>query len=172
MSGREAGDPKAYHVPTLEGLFRVTTGIAVSAGVAAVTVALLTDLTAFAVFLALICLAAIVGSALFGGVRKTANATPAVAGERVLAQGVGRGGHGFLGAHVVAVTDSAILSVSARPWGVGQPDVVIRLSEVTSVESGIGFLRVTGSQTEITLKKASPLEAEALLDELRLQRDE
>ena len=168
MSEERAGDPRtAYHVAAPESLFRVTTGIAVAMGAAALAVALFTSLIAFAVFLALICLVAIVGSAFFGGIHKAASATPVMAGGRVLAQGVGRGGHGFLGAHVVAVTDNSILSISARPWGVGKLDTAIRLSEISSVESDVDFLRVTDSQTEIVLKKASPLEVEALRGELR-----
>lgn len=167
MSKKEADHPKAYHVASLDGLVKAATGTAVTTGAVALAVALFTDLTAFAVFLALICLVAIVGSAFFGGLRRTARATSAMVGEHVLAQGVGRGGRGFLGAHAVAVTDSSILSVSARPWGVGRPGPAIRLSEINSMESGTDFLKVTGSRTEINLKKASPLEVEALLDTLR-----
>src|SRR5829696_5247475 len=81
---------------SVEALAKTTTAAAVATGVA----------TAAAI-LGLGFLGSLVGSALYVGMCRTASATSVtVNGEQVRAQGVGRGGRGFLGAHVVAVTDS------------------------------------------------------------------
>lgn len=102
------------------------------------------------------------------GARRTADvASVEVEGERVVAQGVGRGGHGFLGAHVVAVTDKSVLSISVTPWGVGRVADAIPFTQVGNVEDGGSFLRVEGGQRTITLKACPPPQLDALLKEIR-----
>lgn len=153
-----------------EEVARTTTAAAFAAGAATVVSILLSGAGGFTVLLGLVFAVATLGSAFGVGLRRTARATAVTAnGERVLAQGVGRGGRGFLGAHVVAVTDASILSISARPWSVGRLAVAIPLADVESVESIMDFLQVGDGRTTITLKECPPSQVEALLDQLHLQ---
>jgi hypothetical protein len=159
------GPPPAASVA---GVARRTTVAAVATAAASVVSILLPGLGGLTVILALATVVASVGSALFVGLGRTASATAAtVDGERVLAQGVGRGGRGFLGAHVVAVTEGSLASIAVRPWSAGRSTVVIRLAEVRSVESIMDYLEVGDGRTTITLKECPLAQVEAILGELR-----
>jgi hypothetical protein len=159
------GPPPAASVA---GAARRTTVAAVAAAAAAVVSILLPGLGGLTVVLGLATVAASVGSALFVGLGRTASATAAsLDGERVLAQGVGRGGRGFLGAHVVVVTAGSLVSIAARPWSAGRSTVAIRLAEVRSVESIMDYLEVGDGRRTIRLKECPPAQVAALLDELQ-----
>jgi len=137
------------------------------AGAAAVASILLPGFGGLTVILGLATVVASVGSALFVGLRRTASATAVtVDGERVLAQGLGRGGRGLLGAHVVAVSERSFVSIPAWPWGAGRSSVAIPLAEVRSVESIMDYLEVGDGRTTITLRECPPSQVEALLGEL------
>lgn len=152
---------------SVEGVARTTTHAAIATGAATIAAILLSGISGFTVVLGLAFGVTALGSAFYVGLRRTASATSVTAnGERVLAQGVGRGGRGFLGAHVVAVTASSVLSISARPWSVGRVAAVIRRSEVESVESILDFLQVGDGRTTIILKECPPSQVAALLAEL------
>jgi hypothetical protein len=163
----ESSQATAIRVASVVTLARVTTGAALALGAGTVAATALSGFGGLAVFLGLLSLVSLLGSAAYVGARRTADATSVeVEGDRVVAQGVGRGGHGFLGAHVVAVTDKSVLSVSVTPWGVGRVADAIPLAQVDDVEDGGSFLRVEGGQTTITLKACPPPQVEELLDEI------
>ncbi|HYG96360.1 MAG TPA: hypothetical protein VD741_04555 [Solirubrobacterales bacterium] len=146
----------------------MATAFAVAMAAATLGSALLSGSGGLTVILGLALLASVLGSAFYVGLQRTASATSVTAnGERVLAHGVGRGGRGFLGGHAVAVTEGSILSISARPWGVGRVAAVIRLREIESVGAVMDFLEVGDGRTTITLKGCPPSQVTALLDRLR-----
>jgi hypothetical protein len=119
-------------------------------------------------FLGILFLASLLGSAAYVGARRTADAASVeVEGDRVLAQGLGRGGHGFLGAHVVAVTDNSVQSISVTPWRAGRVADVIPLAQIGKIENGGSFLRVDAGEGAITLKACPPPQVEALLKAIR-----
>jgi hypothetical protein len=155
-------------VASLDGLAKVTTGAALALGAGTVAAMALSGFGGLAVFLGILFLVSLLASAAYVGARRTANAASGeVEGDRVVAQGVGRGGHGFLGAHVVAVTDRSVLSISVMPWGAGRVADVISLAQIGNVENGSSFLRVEAGEETITLKACPPPEVEALLKEIR-----
>lgn len=160
------GDQGAVRIATVEGVARVATGAAVAMAAATAAAVLLSGITPFAWFLGVLCLISLTGSALFCGLHRTAAASGAVSGERVLVQGVGRGGQGFLSGHVVAVTGRSVLSISSRPWGVGRLASKIALPEISGIKSWGDSLDITDGQTTIRLKKCPPPQIEAILDEL------
>lgn len=95
-----------------------------------------------------------------------------IEGDRVVAQGVGRGGRGFLGGHVVAVTEKSVMSISVPPWRVGRVVVAIPFAQIGDVEGGGAFLRIDGSGLgRITLKACPPPQVKALLEEIRLRTE-
>lgn len=162
------GPPPAASV---SGAARRTTVAAVAAAAASVVSIVLPGLGGLTVILGLATVVASVGSALFVGLRRTASAAAATLdGERVLAQGVGRGGRGFLGAHVVVVTERSLASISARPWSAGRSTAAIRITEVRSVETIMDYLEVGDGLRTITLKECPPTQVAALLDALQSQR--
>lgn len=168
----ENSETALVRVASVDGLARVTTGAALALGAGIVAATVLSGFGGLAVFLGLLFLVALLGSAAYVGARRTVDAASVeVEGERVVAQGVGRGGRGFLGAHVVAVTDKSVLSVSVAPWGVGRVADVIPLAQMVNVEGGGSFLRADGGQEAITLKACPPPQIEALLDEIRQRAD-
>lgn len=164
----ESSGTTDMRVASVDGIASVTTGAALALGIATVVATVLSGVGGLAVFLGLLFLVSLLGSAVYVGARRTASATfLAVDGDRVLAQGIGRGGHGFLGAHVVSVTSKSILSVSVRPWSVGRTADAISLSQVSNVETGSSFLRVDDEETTIALKACPPPQVAALLGEIR-----
>jgi hypothetical protein len=164
----ESSEPTAIRVASVERLARISTGAAFALGAAVVVAVVLSGVGGVAVFLGLLFLISLLGSAVFVGALRTGNAaSTAVDRQDVLAQGVGRGGHGFLGAHVVAVTDNSILSISVRPWSAGSIANAIQLSKIRTVETGDYSLRVDDGQTSITLKACPPPQLAALLNEIR-----
>lgn len=168
----ENSETPAVRVASVEGLARVTTAAALVLGGGTIAAAILSGLSGLAVFLGLLLLISLLGSAAYVGARRTVDtASVEVEGDRVLAQGIGRGGHGFLGGHVVVVTDRSLVSVSVAPWGVGRVANAIPWAQVGNVENGSSFLRVEGGQQTITLKACPPPQIEALLDEIRQKAD-
>jgi hypothetical protein len=162
----------AARVASVDGLAKVTTGAALALGAGTIAAIALSGFSGTAIFLGLLFLAFLMGSAAYVGARRTAGAVSVEAeGDHVLAQGVGRGGHGFLGAHVVAVTKESVLSVSVSPWGVGRIADAIPLSQIGNVEDEGSFLRVDGGRRTITLKACPPPQVEALSDEIRQRVD-
>lgn len=162
-------DENAPRVASLEGLAVGTTVAAFGLGAGTVTAAVVTGFSGLTVFLAILFMASLLGSAAYVGARRT-SASVLAEGEaqRVIAHGAGRGGHGFLGAHVVALTDKALLSTSVAPWRPGQVATVLPLSEVKSVDNeSPSSLSVRGSQGVITLEACPPPEVELLADEVR-----
>lgn len=158
---------KSVRVANLQGLAIGTTVAAFGVGAGMVAAAVVSGFSGLTVFLTILFLVALFGSAVYVGVRRTSASVLAEReGERVVAHGVGRGGHGFLGAHVVALTDMALLSVSVAPWRAGRVATALPLSEVESVESeSISSLTVRGKQGVITLKACPPPQVERLSDE-------
>jgi|SRR5215208_2794343 len=164
----EPSETAAVRVASVDSLARVTTGVALALGAGTAVATVLSGFSGLAVLLGLLFLVFLLGSAAYVGARRTADAASVeVGGNRVLAQGVGRSGHGFLGAHVVAVTDKAVLSISVVPWGVGPVADAIPLAQIRSVENESSFLKIDGEQKAITLKACPPAQVEALLKELR-----
>jgi len=159
-------------VASVDGLAKVTTGAALVLGVGTIAAVVFSGFGGLAIFLGLLFLVFLIGSAAYVGARRTAGAFSMEAeGARVVAQGVGRGGHGFLGAHVVVVTNKSVLSVSAAPWGVGRIADAIPLSQIGNVEEGASFLRVDGARRTIALKACPPPQVDALLAEIRQRVD-
>lgn len=157
---------------SVDGLARVTTVAALALGIGAFAATVLSGFGGLAVFLGFLFLVFLLGSAAYVGACRTADAASLeIEGDRVVAQGVGRGGHGFLGAHVVAVTDKSVLSVSVTPWGVGRVADAIPLTQVSNVGDGGSFLRVEGGQRTITLNACPPPQVEALLKEIHQRVD-
>jgi hypothetical protein len=167
----ENSQTASIRVASVDSLARVTTGTALMLGVGVVAVTVLSGFGGLAVCLSLLFLVSLLGSAAYVGARRTVDATSVeVEGDRVVAQGVGRGGHGFLGGHVVAVTDTSVRSISVAPWGVGRVADAIPFAQIGNVEGGGSFLRIDGGgQGAITLKACPPPQVEALLDEIRLR---
>jgi hypothetical protein len=162
----------SVRVASVDGLARVTTGAALVFGVGTVAAVVLSGFGGLTVFLGILFLVSLLGSAAYVGARRTVNATSIeVEGDRVVAQGVGRGGHGFLGGHVVAVTDKSVRSISVSPWGVGRVESAIPFAQIGDVKGGGSFLRVDNGQGAITLKACPPPQVEALLDEIRQRTD-
>lgn len=158
----------SVRVASVNGLAIATSVAALVFGAATALAIALAGVSGFAVFLGFLFLASLLGSAIYVGALRTANKTSVVVGEQqVLAQGVGRGGHGFLGTHVVAVTDDAIVSISAKPWGAGPVTDKIQLSQVSRVETGPYFLSVDNGQVRVALKACPPPQVAALLAEIR-----
>lgn len=163
----------APRVASLEGLAVGTTVAAFALGAGTITAALVTGLSGLTAFLAILFVAALLGSAAYVGARRTTGAVLAEGeGERVVAHGSGRGGHGFLGAHVVSLTDSTLLSTSVAPWRAGRVAVVLPLSEVASVNSeSPSSLNFRGKQSIISLKACPPPQVEHLAEEARKRLD-
>lgn len=160
----EGIDESSVRVADIGGLAKMAAGTALIAGSMVVVAVVLSGASGVTVFLSLSFLVSITGSALFGGVVRTAKATSGtVNGEDVRAQGVGRGGHGFLWAHVVVVTDSAIQSISVRPWSVGRLADAIELPQISSIKFGDHSLTVEDGRTRIALKASPPEHIAALL---------
>lgn len=168
----ENSESAAARVASVDGLARLTTGAALALGAGTVAAAVLSGINGLALFLGLLFLVSLLGSAAYVGARLTAAAASVeIEGSRVQAQGFGRGGHGLLGAHIVAVTDQAVLSVSVAPWSVGRVADSIPLGQIGNVESRSSFLRVDSGQRSITLKACPPPQVEALLSEIRRRID-
>lgn len=168
----ESSEPTAIHVASVERLARITTGAAFAFGVAVVTTITLSGVSGVAVFFGFLFLLSLSGSAVYVGALRTGDsASSSVDEQHVLAQGVGRGGRGLLGAHIVAVTDDSILSISVRPWSAGKIANAIQLSQIRTVETGDYSLHVDDGQTCITLKACPPPQLAALLSEIRQRTD-
>lgn len=162
----------AARVASVDGLAKMTTVAALVLGVGTIAAVVFSGFGGLAIFLGLLFLVFLIGSAAYVGAHRTAGAFSMEAeGARVVAQGVGRGGHGFLGAHVVVVTNKSVLSVSATPWGVGRIADAIPLSQIGNVEEGASSLRVDGARRTIALKACPPPQVDALLDEIRQRVD-
>lgn len=124
--------------------------------------------TAFGILLALLCAVAAVGAAFFRGLQAAeAGIGDNLAGERIVAYGIGRGGRGFLGAHAVVVTEGGIRSVAANPWGPGASSNPLRFADVKRLDSGSDSLLVDGAGTRLKLRKCPPAQVAALESVIR-----
>jgi len=90
-----------------------------------------------------------------------------VEGEPTLAYGVGRGGSGFLGGHVLVVTEGGVRSVPAKPWGAVQLSNFLRFEDVEHFRFGSDFISVEGARDRFKMKKCPPDQIAALGNAIR-----
>ncbi|HEY8082092.1 MAG TPA: hypothetical protein VIE64_00870 [Solirubrobacterales bacterium] len=166
-AGRPPPPPEAVVVP---GIGKLAAGTAIAAlgfGAVAASSASAGN-TADAVAIALFSLVSLVLAVAFAGLRRTAAQTAvSTEGEPVMAQGMGRGGHGWLGSQVVVVTDRRILGIPAWPWGKPAVSVAIPFEDVLSFEARRDYLALQGERERLVLKKCPSPEVSAIANELR-----
>jgi hypothetical protein len=146
-------------------LARTLAVVAFGLGVFAVAAFALMGKTGLGIYLALLCLGAAFGSALFRGMRIVADEVgERLDGEPVVAYGVGGGGKGLLGAHAMVVTAAGVRTVAANPWGPGPPSAVMPFAEIKKLNRDKYSLSVSGEEKEIALKRCSPFQVLALAE--------
>lgn len=143
--------------------------LAIASAAAAVALVVTARPILGALFFGLLCLASLVSAAFFGSLRRVERATAIeVLGEAVVAQGVGRGGKGLLGAQVLVVTPRRAVSVPAWPAGAADPDLALDLCDVEHLAVDELSVAISGRQPPIIhLRKASPVAVRGLADAIR-----
>lgn len=137
-------------------------------GALAIVLITLSSAMAFGILLAVLAVLAAIGAAFFRALRAAAiGVGDSFGGEPVLTYGVGRGGKGFLGAHVLVVTDGGVQSAPAHPWSLGAPGETLRFADVEHLHTGGDSLSVEGAGTKLLLKKCPPAQVVALENAIR-----